>query len=97
MSGGGRCSYDYEYNDRGDYRPKAKARGPKFLHKLVGLDYFATVTRLDGGNAANDAIDDLSQLADLKELQHLGFCTTSDNLAPLSRLTNLETLGLPSV
>lgn len=31
-SGGGIGSYDFEYNDRGDYRPNAKARGPEFLH-----------------------------------------------------------------
>ena len=90
VNGGGLYSYDFEYIDNGDYRPQAKAPGPAFLHKLIGLDYFAKLIRLDPGNV----VDDLSELEDQKELQCLGVRTTSDNLAPLSRLTNLRSLGL---
>jgi len=85
--------YDYEYEGRRGWG--AELRGPEWLRRWIGVDYFQHVVSVHlqlspGGEVTPD---DLSNLSGLRHLAVYGMPITDDGLHKLARLRNLESLS----
>ncbi len=89
-------TYDYQY--RGDYDWGAELRGPAWLRRWVGDDYFQDIVyahvQLDRGDELTP--DDLAALRGLRHLAALNMPFADDGMLALSRLKRLEALYLSS-
>ena len=90
---GGKVTYDYEKDPA---NPTHQPPGPPWLRKLLGNDWFVTVTRVDLGQCPiSDA--GLEQLQGLPRLQMLDLAWTKvsdEGLGQLDRFPRLEVLFL---
>jgi Leucine-rich repeat (LRR) protein len=85
---GGTFRYDYEVQG------KQKPPGPDWFPHLIGFDYFADVLQV---NLFEENVTDVSQLANLPDLQKLSLTGTRvAYLEPLSSLDKLRILDLES-
>jgi hypothetical protein len=92
---GGRVTYDFEWDPYdGSYLKGGKPPGPKWVHDLLGIDYFANV---DAVVLDRDEITDLSPLEkfpDLKVLGLMNFVHPETDLSPILSLKHLKELHL---
>lgn len=89
---GGEVAYDYQTRKRPPYRADAPS-GPKWLVRLLGVDYFADVTRVVFNSPQPEEI--LAQVGRLRHLKRLDadeIRITDAGLAHLSGLKELRTL-----
>ena len=98
-SHGGYVTYDCQlYYDGPDDAfllpdPRPTPPGPRWLHDLIGVDYFITPTAVS--LFGDYELDDLSPLVNLTELTTLGVCCkVSTDFSPLVNLRNLKSLSL---
>jgi Leucine-rich repeat (LRR) protein len=89
---GGGLAYDYQHV-RGSMRlnaPSGEPPGPPWLRKLIGIDLFANVVRVD---CQDTAFEDIDAIENLPQLEHLNLnATLVRDLSPLANLTRLHTL-----
>jgi len=91
LENGGKVGYDYEY-DSDDQLVDSKPPVPKWLHDLLGVDYFFTVKHI----ALSDTqVSDVTTLASLTNLESLLLDNTQvSDVTPLATLKNLQWLVL---
>ena len=94
---GGSVQYDYQRESRrwtsfGAVNPFAAPPGPRWMHELIGVDYFASVTVV---NLKGTSTIDLLAIADLIDLKSLDLGGTHvSDIAALAGFTALESLDL---
>jgi hypothetical protein len=103
---GGVVSYDYEYSDDKGWISDAVPPGPRWMHDIAGVDFFATVVSvalwIPGGDRCTD--DDLQCLTSLPRTKWLMIEGTSlvtnqglEHLGSLAELRNLSLTDLSNV
>ncbi len=93
MENGGHVEYDFEANGKGQSIPNANLPGPKWLHQLIGEDFFRTAVGVFLKRTA--AVRDLKPLENLTTLESLALTNPQvTDLSPLAKLTNLKMLTL---
>jgi hypothetical protein len=101
---GGTVRYDFQPEDDGPvyylgrrvnpaWTP-SQPPGPAWLHKRLGVDYFADVVSVRAHGMTDATCSHLSALTSLQELHLYGTQVTDAGLAHLAGLTNLKKLGL---
>ena len=87
---GGAIRYDYQVDSDGRLLDDSQPPGPKWLHSILGVDYFASVVTV---NFTFTSVSDLTPLASLTNLEWLYLDVTPVNdLTPLSGLKNLNVI-----
>ena len=66
LAAGGTAQYDCEFDTNGEWVKGAKGRGPEWLRKLIGLDYFDKVVVVSVNS--KEGAEALSGLANLKSI-----------------------------
>jgi len=91
-----RVVYDYEYAGPDNWG--AELRGPAWLRRWIGVDYFQDVVRVQVFLSRGDELtpDDLASLPGLKSLDIHDMPITDDGVRTLARLRKLEVLSLQS-
>lgn len=89
LNAGGNVVYDWESND-------SRPRGPMWLRRAIGPDYFDTVVGVEANTSkADDALMvQISQLTKVRFLHIQGVSITDAGLAHLASLRELRTLHL---
>jgi hypothetical protein len=94
IQNGGKVRYDWQYRRQGKPLVEPTPPGPRWLRRLIGDDYFQTVTHVWLRNAK---IRDLQWVRSLPEVRmvHLGDNEIND-ISPLAGLKNLRDVYLPA-
>jgi hypothetical protein len=102
---GGRVSYDYECDSRGNWILGATPPGPGWLHRLLGEDLFVNVTKVDfrwvvtkrlppAQQFGDAGVEYLEQLPRLQGLYLRGTKISDAGLRHLTGLSHLQELDL---
>ena len=89
---GGEITYDYQLDAKGLPVSDTKFSAPRWLVRLLGVDFFARVVEVDGGARLSD--NDMSLLPNLKSVR--AFYLTGNNKVSnvgLSYLSDLDKLS----
>jgi hypothetical protein len=88
----------YDYESEGPYGGSVELRGPAWLRRWIGVDYFQDVVRVQVFLSRGDELtpDDLASLPGLRSLDVHDMPITDDGLLTLARLRKLEGLSLQS-
>ena len=88
---GGSVTYDWESND-------SKPRGPRWLRRMIGPDYFDTVVFVSADTIQADDVlmVQIGRLTDVRALYLQGVSVTDAGLAHLANLRDLRTMHLRS-
>ncbi len=90
---GGSVSYDYQTDDNFKALPNAEPPGPKWLMKLLGIDFFDDVVRVKLLQVTQ--VSDVTPLLGLTSVERLDLDGTQvSDVTPLAGLTSLKWLDL---
>jgi len=89
---GGTVYYDFEMDSDGEVLSDSQPPVAKWLHEILGVDFFSTVRQVGGFETQVSDVKPLAALTKLNEL--LLNHTQVSNVAPLAGLTTLEVLWL---
>ena len=86
--------YDYQY-DGLQRRDSPEIPGPKWVHNLVGAEYFIDIVQLSFQGNENTVNADLQPIRQLNNLRRLDLDYTDvDDIAPIKHLRSLKWLDL---
>jgi internalin A len=90
---GGNVAYDWEW-EYAKSNPAGKPRAPRWLVKLLGVDFFGHVTNVSDLIATDTSIVQIGSLTELERLSLSGSPVGDSGAAHFERLTKLRALEL---
>ena len=95
---GGQVGFDYQFDDKMNWRKDPKLPAPAWLIDLIGADYARSVTIVNFDVGSDPSDDDLKVVASLTSLKQLSLANrkriTDNGLRHLTGLSELEVLAI---